>query len=377
MIRKGATRLALVLVGLLLPLVVAEVFLRVKFRLLPPWERPQFWQYDPLLGWAKIPNAEGMFVGYEYQVEIEINSKGLRDEEVPYEKPEGEYRALALGDSFTAGLEIEQDKVWTEVLEDMLASTGKAQVLNAGTRGYGTDQEYLFLKSEGVKYDLDLVIVAFYENDPLDNSRAYHLGRFYAKPRFVLQDGELVLTNVPPPEVPLDLEHSAQDLLRRSSYLYRFLEEMLAKVSYKEIPDFVYIYSRVYPADLEEAWQVTEAILAAMKALTDSMGARLLLASVPNKVQVYQEEWDKAVKQYGMRAEDYELDKPNRLLSEICERHDILYLDLAPALRRDVAQGGDPYFTLDDHWNATGNRLVAQAIYDRLLEAGWLPGGSK
>ncbi len=376
MIKKIAPRLALVLVGLLLPLVATEAFLRVKFHLLPPWKEPQFWQYDPLLGWAKAPGAEGRFFGYEYQVEIKFNSKGLRDEEVPYEKPEDEYRALALGDSFTAGLEIEQDEVWTEVLEDSLASKGKAQVINAGTRGYGTDQEYLFLKNEGVKYDLDVVIVAFYVNDPLDNNRAYHTGRTYAKPRFVLQEGKLLLTNVPPPRMPIDPARSIKRWLRYS-YLYRFLEEMFFKVSYREIPDFIYTYSRVYPSALEESWQVTEAIVAAMKDLTDSVGAGLLFIYVPNKVQVYQEQWDKAVGNYGLEAEDYDLDKPNRLLGEICERHEVVYIDLGPALRREVAQGGNPYYTIDDHWNAAGHRLTAQIIYDRLLEEGWIQGGSK
>jgi hypothetical protein len=64
-----------------------------------------------------------------------------------------------------------------------------------GVGGFGVDQELLFLQSEGFRYEPDLMLayVAHY-----GAHRHMHTERWgKEKPRFVLVDGELVLTNSP------------------------------------------------------------------------------------------------------------------------------------------------------------------------------------
>jgi hypothetical protein len=246
-VKEIAAKLALVLLGVLVALAALEGGLRSQYHLLPPAieKEHRFWQYDPLLGWSKIPGAEGPFVGYEYHTHVKINSQGLRDDKVPYRKPPDEYRILALGDSFTVELEVEQERVWTEILEKLLDVERAAQVINAGTRGYGSDQEYLFLREEGLKYSPDLVLVAFFVNDVLGNRLDHQEGRKYAKPRFVLREGQLHLTNVPPPEPPANPLQSLSKLLKRS-YLYRFAREMLERGAPGELPAYFQVYQSEY-----------------------------------------------------------------------------------------------------------------------------------
>ena len=64
-----------------------------------------------------------------------------------------------------------------------------------GVGGFGVDQELLTLRSEGFRYEPDLVLayVAHY-----GDHRHMYTERFgKQKPRFVLIDGELILTNSP------------------------------------------------------------------------------------------------------------------------------------------------------------------------------------
>jgi len=373
-VREIAAKVALLLFGVLVALATLEGGLRFQYHLLPMAveKEHRFWQYDPLLGWSKIPGAEGPLVAYEYQTHVRINSQGLRDDEVPYRKPPEEYRILALGDSFTVALEVEKEQVSTEILEKLLSTKRVTQVINAGTRGYGSDQEYLFLREEGLKYSPDLVLVAFCVNDVLNNSLDHQEGRKYAKPRFVLQDGQLHLTNVPPPQPSAGPLKSLSKLLERS-YLYRFAREVLERSPPDELPTYFQVYQTDYTPEWEEAWKVTEAILVEMQRATESVGAQMLVCYLPDQVQVSDSRWNQIVP-HGGEASSYDRDKPNRLLEELCARHGISYLDLTPAFRQHIAAGRPhPYFPVNAHFSVEGNRLAAQLIYDYLVEQGLFP----
>lgn len=373
--KEIAAKAALVLLGVLVALATLEGGLRSRYHLLPPAmeKEHRFWQYDLLLGWSKIPGAEGPFVGYEYQTHVKVNSRGLRDDEVPYQKPPGEYRVLALGDSFTVELEVEKEQVWTEVLEKLLSAERAAQVINAGTRGYGSDQEYLFLREEGLKYSPDLVLVAFFVNDVLSNGLDHEEGRKYAKPRFVLRDDQLHLTNVPPPQPSANPLKSLSKLLQWS-YLYRFASEMLTKSSPGELPEYCQVYQTNYTSEWEEAWKVTEAILVEMQRLAERAGAQLFVCYLPEQNQVSDSLWNQIAIHSG-EAISYDRERPNRLLGELCARHGIPYLDLTPAFRQHIAAGGPyPYFPVNAHFNVEGNRLAAGLIYQYLVEQGLFPG---
>src|SRR5262249_18544427 len=70
---------------------------------------------------------------------------------------------------------------------------------NSGVSGYSTDQELLWYENEGIKYDTDLVILQLAGNDVGDNTQQL-VSNIYYKPKFVLENGKLVLTNNPVPK---------------------------------------------------------------------------------------------------------------------------------------------------------------------------------
>ena len=149
-------------------------------------------QFNEMLGWSLRPLSHGISNRTGYEIMYRINSKGLRDDETSYEKPEGIFRIVLLGDSRTFGYGVPIEKHFSTLLEGYFKGL---EVINMGVSGFGVDQELLYLRSEGFRYEPDIVLVyvAHY-----GDHRHMHTNRWgKAKPRFVLIDGELVLTNSP------------------------------------------------------------------------------------------------------------------------------------------------------------------------------------
>lgn len=84
-------------------------------------------EHNPTLGWVNKPGYSGTAKPPDSifsQVEYAQNSKGLRDEEHAYEKPDGVYRILMLGDSFTYGLGVRHSETCADRLETALKEQG-------------------------------------------------------------------------------------------------------------------------------------------------------------------------------------------------------------------------------------------------------------
>ena len=155
--------LGLLVLSLFVTLAVCEGLLRVFGSGVLP--RPDLYVDDPVVGKRLRPG----WSGDEFQAPVTINSKGLRNPEIPYEKPAGTYRILALGDSWTFGFRMNEPDAYPRQMERLLAASAAArgdtrhiEVINAGVVGYSTDQEAAYLRSEGWKYSPDLVLVNFY-----------------------------------------------------------------------------------------------------------------------------------------------------------------------------------------------------------------------
>lgn len=91
---------------------------------------------------------------------VRANSLGIRDREYPLRKPPGTLRIVILGDSFLFGWGVEQDETFDEQLERIYKKRGrKVEVINLAIPGQNHISELKMLKSIGLKYDPDIVLM--------------------------------------------------------------------------------------------------------------------------------------------------------------------------------------------------------------------------
>jgi lysophospholipase L1-like esterase len=94
------------------------------------------------------------------------NALGFRDLEFTVDKPPGQFRIMALGDSFTYGLGVPLEASWPQVLEAGLGGTdGGIEVINAGWPNTAPGDYAPWFAGDGVRFAPDLVVLALCLND--------------------------------------------------------------------------------------------------------------------------------------------------------------------------------------------------------------------
>ncbi len=301
-------------------------------------------------GWANAPSTTAVYGEPEFHFDVRHNALGFRGAEVPAAKPPAKLRVLVLGDSFTYGIGVADDETFSVRLE---ALDPRFEVLNTGVNGYGTAQELLLLRDQGLALRPDVVVVVFFWNDLANN----YLRDF---PRFRLVAGELVW-----PE-PMAVEKRAEKGPERRAWLrhsrvYRFASDRLKIVGYRlKLLLGIPLESREFLdlGDREAAWQLTAALLREIRDRAASIGARTLVVSMPDQVQV-----ETSVSVLGLEPEEYEV---QARLRELCEAAGIPFLDLIPALEAGQVPGEPLYYAKDRHLRAHGHVLVARALAQEL-----------
>ena len=376
--------MGLVVASVVVFFVIAEGYFAVFDPQLNPQLSPNrdnqfiFYQYDETLGWKNKPNAEGILKMPDSTTHIKINSEGLRDRSYVYKKPEGIMRIVVLGDSFTWGYGVEDKERYTEILENGLLEN--IQVINMGVSGYGTDQEFHTLKNEGVKYNPDLVIIAFQIGTDIGDNT--HTVRYtYPKSMFILDNNnKLTLTNVPVPQKEEWLKReeienndnvtlflSFRRFMAHHSHAYVFIADRIVST-----PKLLNLFKKIRIADKETRsrrvygfnhynWNLTRAILKEIDAVAKTNDAKTMIVVIPTREQVN-------------RNGDSEI---NWALVDFGKKNNIPVLDLLPEFREHAKNGEQLYFKNDCHWNTNGHKLAAELIYDKLIEEQLIPLGGE
>jgi hypothetical protein len=405
--RKGLRKkLLLVLFGLLMGLLMSEVFLRVI-----GYSYPIFYASDYYRGFSLRPGMAGHYQR-EGESEVRINSDGLRDREHTKAKPADTVRIALLGDSFAEAMHVPMEQTFWSLLERKLQECNlfpgkRVEVINFGVSGYGTAQELMTLRQKVWDYSPDIVMLAFTTfNDVYDNSRA--LSKTEEVPYFVYRNGELVYD--------ASFRDSRQYRQRESrlSGFGRWFHDHLRIVQLVHYVQFTaklrltdwrnrrrlaaapspaqttpstkpkapftaadigidnMIYLEPQDEDWKEAWRVTEGLIRQMRDEVNQKGAKFVLVTLSNAIQVYPDQLvrQKFMNYLGLNTMFY----PNLRLKAVAARENFDFLDLAEPMQAYADQNrvflhGFKSDLGNGHWNANGHRVAAELIAQHLCQS--------
>lgn len=412
---RRRAKLLLALTSVLFALLVAEVALRIA-----GYSFPVFYTPDQERGYALRPGAEGLY-NKEGESYVRINSEGLRDREHTKAKPSDTIRIAVIGDSYAEALQVEQDESFWAVLERRLQECPefnggrKVEAINFGVSGYGTAQQLITLRTKVFDYSPDIVLVAFTtNNDITDNSRALKNTEI---PYFVVRDGRLTPDNsfrdsrdfrtrnfalnrlgrfIRDHSRVIQLLHQSQRAIKayiaqqRSPRVQAEQQQeqpaeqntppaqtsgqadtTMPAAPVEELGTDNLVYREPTDAIWNEAWQVTEELLKAMRDETAARGARFLVVTVSNGIQVFPvpSARDAFLKRVGA----HDIFYPDRRIAALGARENFQVITLAPALQAYADQNqvflhGFGSQLGNGHWNQLGHRIAGEMIAEKLCQ---------
>lgn len=366
--RRWLGRSGLVLAGLCAGLVLAEGAARVlsptpAAELLGEPTRdatPGLYWSDPVLGYVPVPGYDVAWPGPQGDVRVRIAPEGYR---LPAPVP-GQPRWIAVGDSYTMGVQVPEDRTFAARLGQRLGWS----VINGGVDGYGTWQAGLryeqlddALQAEGVIY------VLFEGNDLTDN------GIFLGRMRASLDAQGRPVLPVPahgftPERIVPFRAPGLWDRLRGRSVLLAALHVLLHR------PELA--RSGTLERFREETRCMTVPGQGERRALLDQLGQalaflrqsaaargdRLLVAVAPAPWMMDPQRAEATLVALGQPPGSADVAGFHADVLQAVQAAGLMRCDLLPALQAAEAQGAQPFLRYDGHWSVAGHQVVAEAL---------------
>lgn len=346
-----------------------------------------FRRYDPLVGIALLPNkriahSRGCFTGL-----VVTNRWGMRDRDRSLDKSPGEFRIALLGDSAVEAVQVKPEEVANIRMEELLRKKGyqDIEVLNFGVEGIGTTQELLIYKDRVRRFHPDLVILLWVDNDVMNNSsmiqpRAYGIHTWYCPYYDLEPDGKLILR-----PVQRRAFNGVRSFLESHSLLVYYGERTWLKVNvpgyrWKGLPVWYGLYADSLDTEWEQAWQITEKVMALLNQTVENDGIKLAIEVHPEFYEIDPDWRRRVAKEVEMQPSSLPALTPRQTeerLKQIATRNHLTLDFLYPYFQayRNSHRLRWPYFsfTCDPHHGALGNEVEAEAIVRSLEEHHLLP----
>ncbi len=321
------SKLTILIITLALLAAGLEVGLRLMFRRSLDFGM-EMWKYavqlkqpvaDPRLSFVHVPNSHAFLMG----VDVEINSRGLRDYEYSLEKAQGVFRIMILGDSTTLGWGVPLEKSVPKILESELNRAGlpgyeRAEVINAGVGNYNTVQEVTYYQTQGRAFHPDLVILEYFIND--------------AEP------------------VPREKKGFFRDRSYLASFAISRFDVLLRLLRLR--PDWKTYYGSLYEDD-RPGFQAAKAALRDFANTTRTDGTAVLVAFLPELHQING---------------SYPFIEAHEKMHKVLAPEGVPFIELIDGLRNHGAESSLWVTPLDAHPNARANSLIAAQMRDWILK---------
>ncbi|MBD2314658.1 hypothetical protein H6G20_23600 [Desertifilum sp. FACHB-1129] len=327
-----------------------------------------FYQYDPDMGFRVRPYTLGS------------NQFGFNDRDYSLEKDPSAFRMLFVGDSFSwAG---GQEGNYTALLENQLQNTPNlppVEVINTGYPMTHTGEQLIVLQKYGLQYNPDLVVLGFFAGNDFIDADPY-------RKRIVVNDTQIDI------DKRREVRFLGYPIIGRSRLVlfvqqkYQVFREMMkieqaahanesAPITFSEETFLQIELARMEFCHLEKQSQGyyqanIDYILNSVSQMNEILKARdiqFIVALYPDEFQVNSELQNTLFERFDLNREDYDLECFQKILIEHLEKENIPYLDLLQPFQA-ASQTQSLYLLRDTHWNAEGNQLAANLLYEYLLK---------
>lgn len=319
-------------------------------------------KYDKRLGWLLKKNYDSKIREKDSRKrgrKLSFNSRGFRDRDHSFEKDEGTKRIIFLGDSYTAGIQYSKDEIFTGIFEQKLnaiaANKIKYEVMNVSVPAWATDQQYIYLKEEGMKYHPDYVILMIAPND---------IRETYGKKFFYLENGKLKEKGAP----AIPWRARFYWFLANHSCVFQGLQSLFEQnygsfknvfqyfpVSFPvgvEICNDKHLFLKEIPEEIRAAMELFKTILLEINQLCKKNHCKLLISVIPTKI-----EFDG-----DLRGEQYEPGKIAEYVEAIADENAIPFLDLFSYLKTEEEDPLKIFISREYHLNDYGHAFVAKKL---------------
>jgi len=346
---------------------------------------------DSSVGWVHRPSIAG-YAREEGGAYWRINSEGWRDREHTKEKPNDTIRIAILGNSYAEALNIPLENTFGAIMEHELQqcptlNDEHVETLNFGVASYNTAQDLITLRDRVWDYSPDVVVLIFgAANDVENNSKV--LAEERLRPFFAVHNDKLVLDT--------SFRETSVFRFRTSSLAYRgyyFLRDHLGTVQVlrrfintakarkarpaenpsQELGLDDAVFREPKPTDIawQQAWEITDKLLIAMRNEVRARGAYFMVVSLGTGVQ---DNPDPSIREVLMRQLGVDnLSYPDRRLKSLGDREHFQVLNLAPAfqayaIQRKAYLHGSGKSRGLGHWNVDGHHLAGTMIAQALCK---------
>jgi hypothetical protein len=367
--RAGAivATLALLTASITLSLFLAEGVVRLVAPQPLILIRPDIWMPADGLGWKNRPNVDTHLNTGERDVRWRTDAQGFRIGAAP--AGTADVNLLAIGDSFLAAEQVEDEETMVRLLQDRLSSRSgrRVRIWNTGVSGWDPNQYRLEMQRVLDASPPDGVLVFVYlGNDIIERVAAAYPPRQPDERHHLRWPRSFALS-----EWVEAFGYPVNDFLEVRSHLFIFartrLKYLLMRLSMTPytFPDTLLTRNVSTPA-----WGTTAGIL---EDLGDAAAARripVLFVLIPSQDEADPAEARRTAAGVGVPRNAYDLDQPHVRLGGEMERRGLTVFDATAALRAAIARATpDVYGRADNHLGKAGHRVMAAALEDAAWNA--------
>ena len=359
--KRWGFRLGLVMGGLLLGLLLAEVIVRMiglpgdsDLLFNSPESSPiGLYVLDQQTRVIPAANFSAQVHSLDYKVQLRTNSLGLRG---PEEVNSPQW--IAVGDSFTMAVQVDESETFSALIGDSL----NKHLWNAGVDGYSTWQSTIRYQQLSRSLPIEGILLTFFTGNDFHDNELFP-----------------VLQNQPLPgkagdPIPRETTSAWRQFLLRYSYIYaryriwNHRKKIQTQKGHfaQRWKDELSIFTTTGTNRLNGLTNQTERALQQLKRAVGNKP--LMVAVAPPAFVIDQQRVAPTLELVGLDPQLASVDSPQQMIIKTLKKQGIPYCDLSPALQQGQ-QNNDMYFSADGHWTKAGHSVVAQTIVSCIQEA--------